>query len=161
MRSRSLLAVVAALAVAGCALRDPDLAPGSGAPSYTPSAPPPALSVAADQLVGPVWHWQGTRLPDGRMLAANGPERYTLTFQGGGRVLLRADCNRGSGAYEVNGGAMRMGPAAMTRVGCPPDSQDNVFASALARVASYAIAGGELTLTLVDGGVMTFRKGAP
>lgn len=158
MRSTLLLA---AIAVAGCAMSDPNLAPGSGAPSYAPSAPPPTVTAASDQLVGPVWQWQGTRLPDGRTLAAKGPERYTLTFQGGGRVLLRADCNRGSGAYEVSGGTMRMGPAAMTRVGCPSDSQDNVFASALARVASYGIAGGELTLTLVDGGVMTFRKGAP
>lgn len=158
MRPIFLLAV--AVALAGCA-GDPNLAPGSGAPSYAPSAPPPTMTAAAGQLVGPVWHWQGTRLPDGRTLAAKGPERYTLTFQAGGRVLLRADCNRGTGAYEVDGSAMRMGPAAMTRIGCPADSQDNVFASALARVATYAIAGGELTLTLVDGGVMTFRIGAP
>ena len=34
-------------------------------------------------------------LPGGKGVTAAGPERYTLAFQPGGRVLLRADCNRG------------------------------------------------------------------
>ena len=136
-------------------MRDPEM---SGAPSYQPAnAAPPALSVASNELVGPVWHWQATRSADGRTVAAAAPDRYSLAFQGGGRVLVRADCNRGAGSYEVNGNAMKMGPVALTKMGCPPDSQDAVYASALARAASYAIAGGELTLTLADGGTMRFR----
>ncbi len=160
MTARTIALLIAALAVGACTLSDPNLAPGSGAPSYAPSAPPPALAADSNRLVGPVWHWQGTRMPDGRMLAAGAPDRYTLSFQGGGRVVLRADCNRGSGAYEINGNIMRMGPAALTRMACPDNSQDNVFASALARVASYTISGNELSLTLIDGGVMRFLPGA-
>jgi heat shock protein HslJ len=80
-----------------------------------------------------------------------------LAFQGGGRVNLRADCNRGSGAYEVNGNAMKLGAAALTRMGCPPGSQDAEFVAGLARVASYAIVDNELVLTLADGGTMRFR----
>ena len=85
------------------------------------------------------------------------PDRYTLTFQGGGRVNVRADCNRGSGAYEVNGNAMKLGPAALTKMGCPAGSQDTEFAAELGRAASYAIADNELVLTLADGGTMHFR----
>jgi heat shock protein HslJ len=90
-------------------------------------------------------------------VAVASPERYTLAFQAGGRVLLRADCNRGSGSYEVNGSAMKMGPAATTKMGCPPDSQDGEFLRQLARVAGFSVAGGELVLTLRDGGTMRLR----
>ena len=72
-------------------------------------------------------------------------------------MLLRADCNRGSGAYEVNGSAMKLSPAAVTKMGCPPGSQDSEFLQALSRVTGYAIDGKELTLTLSGGGSMSFR----
>ena len=83
--------------------------------------------MASNELVGRVWQWQRSDLPGGKSVAVASPERYTLAFQAGGRVLLRADCNRGSGSYEVNGNAMKMGPAATTKMGCPPDSQDGEF----------------------------------
>jgi heat shock protein HslJ len=155
---KSLVAVVAALVTFACATSDPNLPPGSGAPSYVPSnAMPPTLSAAANDLGLPTWQWQRTQLADGRTIVAAAPERYTLKFEGGGRVLLRADCNRGSGSYEVNGNSMKLGPAALTKMGCPAGSQDNEFAQALPRVASYAIDGGQLVLTLAGGGTMTLR----
>ena len=83
------------------------------------NAAPPVLAVASNEIVGPVWLWQRTQLADGKLVTPAAPERYTLAFQGGGRVNLRADCNRGSGAYEVNGNAMKLGAAALTRMGCP------------------------------------------
>lgn len=157
MPLRPVLVCVLALAASACTLRDPEM---TRAPSYSPAnAAPPTLSVASNELVGPVWHWQGTRAADGRTIRAEAPDRYTLAFQGGGRVFVRADCNRGSGSYEVNGNAMKMGPVALTKMGCPPDSQDGVFTTALARATSYSIAGGELALTLADGGAMRFRAG--
>ncbi len=159
MNTIRLLLLFLALAVAGCALRDPGHAPGSGAPSYGPAgASPPALTAAADALTGPMWQWQRTQWPDGRVVAATVPERYTLKFEAGGRVLLRADCNRGSGSYQVDGNALVLGPAATTRMACPSDSQDDAFLRQLARTATYAIAGDELAVTLADGGTMRFRR---
>lgn len=158
MSTRPLLCIAVAYAATGCAMRDANLAPGSGAPSYVPAnAAPPELSAAANELAGPVWQWQRTQWPDGKSVAAAAPDRYTLKFEGGGRVLLRADCNRGSAPYEISGSAMKMGPAMLTRMGCPPGSQDTEFAGALAGVASYAIGNGELTLTLSGGATMRFR----
>lgn len=129
-----------------------------GAPSYDPaSATPPTVTAASDQLTGPTWQWQRIDYPDGRSVRAAKPEAYTIRFEGGGRYFLQADCNRGGGAYEVSAGTMRMGPAALTRMGCPQGSQDNAFVSALARATGYGIANGELRLTLVDGATMYFR----
>jgi|PlaIllAssembly_1097288.scaffolds.fasta_scaffold31134_2 heat shock protein HslJ len=157
-RSRPRIVVIAAaIALSACASRDP--APAGGAPAFVPSsAAPPVLDMSSNELVGPVWQWQRTDLPGSARVVAAAPDRYTLSFQGGGRVLLRADCNRGSGAYEVNDTTMKLGPAALTRMGCPPDSQDGEFLRQLARVARYTVAGGELVLTLSDGGTMRFRR---
>lgn len=158
MLLRTLLMLAFAAAAGGCSTRDANLAAASGAPAYVPgNAAPPTLTAASNELVGPVWHWQRTQWTDGRVVTAVAPERYTLRFEGGGRVLVQADCNRGGGTYEVNGGAMKMGPAALTRMGCPPGSQDREFVPALASVTSYAIANYELLLTLADGGIMHFR----
>jgi heat shock protein HslJ len=152
-------AIVVAAFLAGCALRDPALAPAAGAPSYLPAAAaPPGMTAAANELVGPVWQWQDTRFADGRMVAAAVPERYTLRFEAGGRVLMHADCNRGSARYEVSDSAMKMGPAMTTRVGCPPDSQDAYFVAQIGRVVGYGIAGGELRLALGDGALMRFAR---
>jgi heat shock protein HslJ len=152
------IAVALAIATGACAMQDPALAPSAGAPKYVPAnAAPPITTVASNEIVGPVWVWQRTQLADGKLVMPAAPERYTLTFQGGGRVNLRADCNRGGGAYEVNGGAMKLGPAALTKMGCPADSQDTEFVGELARVASYGVVNNELTLTLADGSTMRFR----
>ena len=151
--------IAIAIAASGCTLQDPALAPAAGAPAYVPAnASPPMLGVSANEIVGPAWRWQRTQQADGKTLAALAPERYTLKFEGGGRVLVQADCNRGSGAYEVNGNAMKLGPVALTRMGCPPDSQDVEFTGQLQRVASYAIVNSELVLTLSGGDAMRFLK---
>jgi heat shock protein HslJ len=152
------IAVALAIATGACAVQDPALAPAAGAPAYVPAnATPPMMTVASNEIVGPVWVWQRTQLADGKLVTPAAPDRYTLTFQGGGRVNLRADCNRGGGAYEVNGSAMKLGAAALTKMSCPAGSQDMEFVAELARVASYGVVNNELTLTLADGGTMRFR----
>jgi len=149
--------VLAALLGAGC-MSDPGLAPRAGAPSYSPAgAVPPTLSSAANDLGIPTWHWQRGKPGDGPDIAAASPDRYTLRFEGGGRVLLRADCNSGSGSYEVNGATMKISPVALTKMACPAGSQDAQFLQGLSRVTGYAINGKDLVLTLGDGGTMSFR----
>ena len=70
---------------------------------------------------------------------------------------MRADCNRGSGSYEINGAQIRFGPIALTRMGCPPGSQDADFLRTLAQASSNAMKRGELVLTLSDGASMRFK----
>jgi heat shock protein HslJ len=156
MSARCSIAL-AALLCAAC-MSDPSLSPRSGAPAYNPaSAMPPTLSSAANDLGIPTWQWQRARLDGARDVASAAPDRYTLKFEGGGRVLLRADCNRGSGSYEVSGAAMKLSPIALTKIACPSGSQDTEFVQALRRVTGYAINDKELVLTLAGGGSMVFR----
>ena len=157
MTPRQAFILFAALATSSCAGGDPNLSTRSGAPSYgAAGALPPTLGASSNDLTSRTWHWQRTQ-SGGDSVVASAPDRYTLTFQGGGRLAVRADCNRGSGSYEVNGTAMKVGPVALTRMGCPPGTQDAEFVQSLARVTSYSIADGELVLTLEGGGSARFK----
>jgi len=154
---RQVFILFAGLAAGACAGSDPNLSARSGAPSYgAAGALPPTLGSSSNDLTSRTWHWQRTQ-SDGGSVVASAPDRYTLTFLGGGRVAVRADCNRGSAPYEVNGTAMKVGPVALTRMGCPPGTQDAEFVQSLARVTSYSIADGELVLTLEAAGSMRLK----
>jgi len=156
MERSALLACVVALAAVAC-----QNVPQAGhrAPPYVPAnAMPPAETVASGEIVGPVWQWQRTQSGSAPVVVSAAPDRYTLSFQDGGRVNVRADCNRGSGSYEINGAQIRFGPIALTRMGCPPGSQDADFLRTLAQASSNAMKKrGELVLTLSDGASMRFK----
>lgn len=155
--ARASLFVAATFAIAAC-MSDPSLAPGSGAPSYAPAgSAPPALAAASERLDIGTWQWVITEGPGTASVKAAAPEHYTLKFEGGGRVLVRADCNRGSASYEVNGNAMTFKPIAVTRMGCPAGTQDAQFIQALSRTTAYGMRGDELALALSDGATMRFR----
>ena len=114
MRWHSLVFALPFL-VAACAGSDsPPTLPGSV------NAPPPAIAPAADSgdalLTAGTWVWQGTQMSNDVKVVPDVPERYTLEFQPGGRVNVRADCNRGSGSYLLNGSTLTFGPIALTRV---------------------------------------------
>ena len=156
------LFVACAMALAATACQDmpqAGSAPG-GAPPYVPAnAMPPVVTAASNEIVGPVWQWQRTELGGAPPVVAAAPERYTLSFQGGGRVNVRADCNRGSGSYEVDSSQLKFGAIALTKMACPAGSQDADFLRMLVKATAYAIDRGDLALTLSDGASMRFRPG--
>jgi heat shock protein HslJ len=88
------------------------------------------------------------------------PERYTVRFERTGRLVVRADCNRGGGPYTVTTERrISLGPIALTRVGCPPGSLGDRFARDLARVAIYFVRDGAFFLEMpVDSGTFQFRR---
>jgi heat shock protein HslJ len=142
-----------ACAIAACAATDArrPVLPG------TVNAPPPAMAASGDSLLTDTpWAWQGTQMTDGSRVAPDAPERYTLTFLPGGRANVRADCNRGSASYLLNGSQLSFGPVALTKMLCPPASRDAEFLRGLGAVASQGWSGNELALTLGDGAVMRF-----
>jgi heat shock protein HslJ len=116
------------------------------------------MTSATNEIVGPIWQWQRTQRTGEPAVAPDAPDRYTLAFQPGGRVNVRADCNRGSGSYEVDGTGMKFGPMALTKMACPPDSKDSAFLRALAQTRTYAFDPEGLLLTLGDGTLMRFRS---
>ena len=138
-------------ALVACAGNAPPVLPGAV------NAPPPPLAVAGDTLLtGTVWRWTETVVGDAR-IKPDAPERYTLEFDPGGMVAIRADCNRGSGSYLLTGSALGFGPIAMTRAMCPPGSKDTEFLRELGAVQSQQFRGDTLVLSLKTGsGSMTF-----
>ncbi len=126
-------------------------------PGYV-NAPPPPLAAAGDALLtGTVWAWKGTLMSDDKRIVPDAPERYTLEFQPGGKANIRADCNRGSASYTLNGSALSFGPIALTRAMCPPGSRDAEFLNGLQHVSGQLFDGNDLVLMLkVDAGSMRF-----
>ncbi len=155
MRLSHLLVSVSALVLVACAPTEPK---PPTLPGYI-NAPPPTMAAAGDALLtGTVWTWQGTQMRDGARITPDAPERYTLEFQPGGRVNVRADCNRGSTSFVLTGNALNFGPIALTRAACPPGSRDAEFIKNLEAVAGQLFHGNELVLTLkADAGSMRFE----
>jgi heat shock protein HslJ len=145
MRHRLLtLSVTGLVALAGCSA----VPPGEG-----------GARVRSPEAAIGLWHWEATVTAAETVGTAN-PERYTLELQPGGVVLVRADCNRGRGSYEIGAGRIKFGAIAVTRMACPPGSLDGRYLRDLARVTSFFVEGGKLFLEPpADSGTMRFARG--
>lgn len=73
-----------------------------------------------------------------------------------GRAAGLAGCNRYTGAAQAEGGRLRFGPMAATRMMCPPAvmDQEHRFLEAMQSVASYSFAGSLLELRNESGQVV-------
>jgi len=111
-------------------------------------------------LVGTLWRWE--RLSGAEPIEVGQPVRYTLELAEDGRYAMRADCNRGAGAWERVRDSLRLLPGPMTSAACGPDSLGDRFAALLQRVDRYRLEGGRLLLELPeDGGVMELSAQRP
>lgn len=130
VRSIAALAMVVVLVACGPVEPRRPLTPGSV------NAPPPPMAATGDALLTEtLWSWKETVMRGNRRIAPDAPDRYTLLFQPGGVVSVRADCNRGSASYALNGASLSLGPIALTRAMCPPGSRDTEFLAELAAVS--------------------------
>lgn len=142
MRRPGRLAVLFAVALAGCAT-----GPGDGEA---------ARVRAPDAVTDRVWQWTGTVTPAGTV-DSPAPDRYTLELAPNGRLLVRADCNRGTGTYRIGEGTIAFGPIATTRMACPPGSLDARYLADVRRAATFFVERGHFHLALpADGGTMRF-----
>ena len=155
---RQVFALTLPIVLAACA------ATGSGGPVLPGlvNAPPPPLGAEDSLPIGVVWTWLATQTGDGGGVVPEGRERYTLEFRPGGTVNVRADCNRGSAPYTRSGSALGIGPIALTRMACPPDSRDADFVKGLGAVSGHSMVGSDLVLTLKSNtGSMRFTSSRP
>jgi heat shock protein HslJ len=113
-----------------------------------------SMVAAAEPMppVGIVWAWQSAQFADGRRIAVAASERYTIEFSPDGTLRVRADCNRGSARYAVDGVRLSIGPVATTKKGCADDSHDRDFVAALEHVRGFRGDDRELVLTLAASG---------
>jgi heat shock protein HslJ len=111
----------------------------------------------AAQVAGVVWQWQAFVTPK-ESIDVDDPASYTIQFQPDGNVAIRADCNRGFGAYEVTDGRnLSFGPFGVTRAMCPPESLSDRYLIELERVNSFFVKDGQLYMELpYDSGTLVF-----
>ena len=126
------------------------------------SAPPdakPTAAAPAQNLAGTSWQLVRFTGSDGAKIAPDDRTKYTLTFEPDGAVVARIDCNRGRGAWKSEApGQLVLGPLALTRMMCPPDSMHDRVAADWDAVRSYATKDGHLFLSLMaDGGTYEYE----
>lgn len=83
---------------------------------------------------------------------------YTIEFKDDGTFVAKADCNQVAGSYTSTSSgdlSIMLGPS--TLAACPEDSFAPQYVAGLGNAASYAIADGNLTITLVDAGTLVFK----
>jgi heat shock protein HslJ len=86
---------------------------------------------------------------------------YTATFNDDGTFAARADCNQLTGSWTATAAGdltITLGPS--TIVACPDDSYSDLYVLAVSSVRSYAVADGQLTLTLKDQGTLGYGPAA-
>jgi heat shock protein HslJ len=111
-----------------------------------------------DAVTGKGWQWERTVTPV-ETVVSPAPDRYTLQLAANGRLLVRADCNRGTGSYRIGAGTLSFGPVATTRMACPPGSLDARFLHDLQRASGFFVEGGKLFVELpADSGTLLFRR---
>lgn len=114
-----------------------------------------------DDLVNTLWQWTEFQDSSGANdIAVPNPEQYQLLFLPGGTYAFRADCNTGSGGFEVDGSSLTILPGITTLAACGEDSLDQVYLQLLGDTASYVIDDdGNLVLNLMaDAGNMVFSN---
>jgi heat shock protein HslJ len=137
-------ALLLALCLAGCAA-----GLGDGMPLRTRTP---------DAVTSKVWRWEGTITPT-ETLESPAPDRYTLELASNGRLLVRADCNRGMGSYQIAEGMLALAPIATTRMACPPGSLDARYLRDLQRASAFFVEDGRLSIELpADAGTLHFRR---
>ena len=119
--------------------------------------PPKPVAIAG--LEGTSWQLIRFEGGDGRVLVAKDRKQYTLAFTAEGKVSARIACNRGHGTWTSDTpGSLALGPLALTRMACPPDSMVTRLTRDWKHVRSYVRKEGRLYLSLMaDGGIYEFE----
>jgi uncharacterized lipoprotein YbaY/uncharacterized membrane protein/heat shock protein HslJ len=132
----------------------------------TPPEPPPngapQAGVPPDDALGGVWVLVALQEP-GKPEEAIAPDPpYTLEFRADNQIAGQAHCNRYFGSYpRTAAGVLDFSPVGATLALCVPPSLSSEFLRALDAVGGYELAGGRLSLTYGDGGVLTFERDVP
>jgi heat shock protein HslJ len=111
----------------------------------------------SSSLAGSRWQLLQIQSMNDEVFEPLGVEIYTLEFQADGRLLVRADCNRGQGSWQQEGSALTLGQVAVTRAMCRPQSLEARFLRELSAVRSFVLEDGNLYLaTMADGAILEF-----
>jgi heat shock protein HslJ len=86
-------------------------------------------------------------------------QEATLVFKDG-RVAGKSFCNRYSAAFEIKGQALKIGPAASTKMACMPSEseREELFLDVLRQVSGGILTERTLTLKAGDGRMIVARR---
>ena len=111
-------------------------------------------------IVGDVWKW--VSLKNAESLYVGNSMRYTLEMKPNGHYFVQADCNTGSGLYQIAGNRLSLFPGPFTLASCGPDSLGNRYAQYLSRVSTFERHGDLMVLALQGSDeVMEFKAVKP
>ncbi len=74
------------------------------------------------------------------------PENYTVTFDKGSRLGIKADCNVCGGSYSLSGGAISIRETFCTLAYCGDTSNDRAFLDVLNNATNAGVSGDILTI---------------
>lgn len=75
------------------------------------------------------------------------PENYTVTFDEGSRIGIKADCNVCGGTYSQSGEALSITETFCTRAYCGDASNDRAFLEALSGATHVRVSDNQLTIS--------------
>jgi heat shock protein HslJ len=141
------LSLVVALSAGACA-KNPL------APSITSSHE--ATTIAAEVVPG-VLKLQSLTHADATTVTISDPQQFTLEFLDNNRIAVKADCNRASGAFTLNGTTLTIGPMAVTKAYCGSASLDSEFLSLLGGETVATVSPTSLVLSSARGALRFSR----
>jgi heat shock protein HslJ len=107
-------------------------------------------------ITGKVWHMVELRYMNEKGLKPGDPAKYSLELFDNGAVYVQADCNKGTGTFELVGNSLSF-HLGFTRAMCLPGSIFDRYTKALEEAVSCHVRDGQLYIsTAEDGGVMQF-----
>ncbi len=111
-----------------------------------------------DGIVGVEWHFFKFEGGDDSQIFVDDPSRYLLLLNPDGTANVQADCNNGSGSYQLDGSSLTIDIVAVTRALCPPDSLSDDYLRLLGDVVTFVEKDDVLALNLMmDAGNMLFQ----
>jgi len=140
------LGLVSALSLAACASNPL-------APSVTSSG---TTTLAAVTVPG-VLKLQSLTRADATTVTISDPQQFTLEFLDNNRVAVKADCNRASGSFTMNGTTLTIGPMAVTKAYCGSASLDGEFLSLLGGETVATVSPTSLVLSSARGALRFSR----
>ena len=131
--------------------------PADGAVSAEDAASE-AQPAVRDGIIGVEWHFFEFESGDGSQIFVDNPDRYTLLLSPDGSANVVADCNNGSGSYQLDGSSLTVDIVAVTRAICSPNSLSDDYLRLLGDVVTYVENDDVLALNLkMDAGNMLFQ----
>ena len=95
--------------------------------------------ISQEEMIDILWQWTSLEEPSPATgVGVGDPAQYDIVFQADGTYSAKADCNRLSGTYVLNGAQLAINPGITSLADCGPDSSYDQYLSLLWRVTGVA-----------------------